>query len=134
MQITGLLLNNGLPAKLIQTNDGFSLYNLLKYDTLLNNLTLAEDKYVLLAMILENAKRNLWDKYKESTKIDICINLIKDFELSNPKKKYQSDFEVFVKESNFEDFVNTNGETIFVSTIHKAKGKEFDNVFNNPIM
>ena len=28
-----------------------------------------------------------------------------------------------------EDFFNENGETIFVSTIHKAKGKEFDNVF-----
>ncbi len=30
---------------------------------------------------------------------------------------------------NLEDFFNENGETIFVSTIHKAKGKEFDNVF-----
>ena len=28
-----------------------------------------------------------------------------------------------------EDFFNDNGETIFVSTIHKAKGREFDNVF-----
>src|SRR5690606_9543861 len=28
-----------------------------------------------------------------------------------------------------EDFFSENGETIFVSTIHKAKGKEFDNVF-----
>ena len=27
-----------------------------------------------------------------------------------------------------EDFISTNGETIFVSTIHKAKGEEFDNV------
>lgn len=28
-----------------------------------------------------------------------------------------------------EDFFKASGETIFVSTIHKAKGKEFDNVF-----
>ena len=28
-----------------------------------------------------------------------------------------------------EDFTNIDSETIFVSTIHKAKGKEFDNVF-----
>jgi ATP-dependent DNA helicase RecQ len=27
------------------------------------------------------------------------------------------------------NFFNENGETIFVSTIHKAKGKEFENVF-----
>lgn len=37
--------------------------------------------------------------------------------------------EVFIRESKLEDFVGKNGETIYVSTIHKAKGKEFDNVF-----
>ena len=129
LQIEGLLLNNGLQAKLIQTNDGFSLYNLIEVRYFIKQLNFSEDKYVISDNNWKTAKRNLLDKFKESTKIDICINLIKDFELSNPKKKYQSDFEVFVKESNFEDFVNTNGETIFVSTIHKAKGKEFDNVF-----
>lgn len=34
-----------------------------------------------------------------------------------------------IRESKLENFYNENGETIFVSTIHKAKGKEFDNVF-----
>jgi ATP-dependent DNA helicase RecQ len=28
-----------------------------------------------------------------------------------------------------EDFYSENGETIFVSTIHKSKGREFDNVY-----
>jgi ATP-dependent DNA helicase RecQ len=129
LQIEGLLLNEGLPAKLIQTNDSFSLFNLLEVRYFITQLNFTEDKYIISDNNWKTAKRNLWDKYKESTKIDICINLIKDFELSNPKKKYQSDFEIFVKESKFEDFVNANGETIFVSTIHKAKGKEFDNVF-----
>jgi ATP-dependent DNA helicase RecQ len=39
------------------------------------------------------------------------------------------DFEIFIKESKLEDFIFQHGETINVSTIHKAKGKEFDNVF-----
>lgn len=129
LQIEGLLLNNGLPAKLIQTNDGFSLHNLMEVRYFIEQLNFTEDKYVINDNNWKTAKRKLWDKFKESTKIDICINLIKDFELSNPKTKYQSDFEVFVKESKFEDFVNAKGEIIFVSTIHKAKGKEFDNVF-----
>lgn len=68
-------------------------------------------------------------KFKQSSKIEICNNIIKDFEVTNPKKKYKSDLEVFIRESKLEDFFNENGETIFVSTIHKAKGKEFDNVF-----
>ena len=37
--------------------------------------------------------------------------------------------EVFIRESRLEDFYGENGGTILVSTIHKAKGKEFDNVF-----
>src|SRR5690606_21917733 len=74
-------------------------------------------------------KRALTDKLQNSTKLDVCVNLIKDFETTNPKRKYKSDLAVFIRESKLEDFFNQNGETIFVSTIHKAKGKEFDNVF-----
>lgn len=59
----------------------------------------------------------------------MCRNLIRDFETANPKIKYKSDLEVFIRESRLEDFYGENGETIIVSTIHKAKGKEFDNVF-----
>ena len=45
------------------------------------------------------------------------------------RRNINQNLEVFIKESKLEDFFNENGETIFVSTIHKSKGKEFDNVF-----
>ncbi len=128
MQITGLLLNNGLPAKLIQSNEGFNLFDLLEVRYFIMQLNLPSGVYTVSDSIWENAKKSLINKFGKSTKIDICTNLIKDFELSNPKRKYKSDFEIFVKESKIEDFIHTNNETIFVSTIHKAKGKEFDNV------
>jgi ATP-dependent DNA helicase RecQ len=69
------------------------------------------------------------NKYRYSTKLEILRNIIKEFESLNPNRKYKSDLEVFIRESKLEDFINENGESIFVSTIHKAKGKEFDNVF-----
>ena len=128
-QITGLLLKNGLQAKLIQSNDGFSLYNLLEIRFFLNILNLGDDVFIISDEFWSNAKIELINKYKQSSKLEICKNIIKDFEIIYPKKKYKSDLEVFIRESKLEDFFNENGETIFVSTIHKAKGREFDNVF-----
>jgi len=129
LQITGLLLKHGMQAKLIQTNDGFSLYNLSEVRFFLNQLNLVDDVFIISDDIWANVKRELINAFRNSSKLEVCTNIIKDFEATNPKKKYKSDFEVFIRESKLEDFFNENGETIFVSTIHKAKGKEFDNVF-----
>ncbi|MCO5272103.1 MAG: RecQ family ATP-dependent DNA helicase [Cyclobacteriaceae bacterium] len=129
LQITGLLLKNDMQAKLIQTNDGFSLYNLLEVRFFLSQLNLVDDVFIISDDVWTNAKRELIDKFRSSSKLEVCMNIVKDFEATNPKKKYKSDLEIFIRESKLEDFFNDNGETIFVSTIHKAKGKEFDNVF-----
>lgn len=129
MQVTGLLLKNGMQARLIQTNDGFSLDNLSEIRFFINQLNFADDIYMISDDVWTKAKRALTDKFRDSTKLEICNNLIKDFETTNPKRKYKSDLEVFIRESRLEDFFNEDGNTIFVSTIHKAKGKEFDNVF-----
>ena len=129
LQIAGLLLKNDMPAKLIQTNDGFSLYNILEVRFFLSQLNLTDDIYIISDEIWTMAKQALTNKYHNSSKLEVCTNIIKDFEATNPKKKYKSDLEVFIRESKLEDFFNDKGKTIFVSTIHKAKGKEFDNVF-----
>lgn len=129
LQITGLLLKHHMKAKLIQTNDNFSLYNLSEVRFFLSRLDLAEDVFIISDEVWVRAKRELVENFRNSAMLDVCDNIIKDFEAVNPKKKYKSDFEVFIRESRLEDFINKNGETIFVSTIHKAKGKEFDNVF-----
>jgi hypothetical protein len=36
------------------------------------------------------------------------------FELNNPNKKHQSDFEAFVRESKLDDFISTSGDTFFL--------------------
>jgi ATP-dependent DNA helicase RecQ len=128
-QITGLLLKNKIQAKLIQSNEAFSLYNLLEVRYFLSLLNLTDDTFIISEEMWTDAKRELTNKYRSSTKLEICTNIIKDFETTNQKKKYKSDLVTFIRESKLEDFYNENGETIFVSTIHKAKGKEFDNVF-----
>lgn len=129
LQITGLLLKSGLQAKLIQSNDGFNLYNLAEVRFFLSQLNLADDITVISDDRWLSATKALADKLGKSNKLEICQNIIKDFEAVNPKKKYKSDLEVFIRESELANFISGNGETIFVSTIHKAKGKEFDNIF-----
>ncbi len=129
LQITGLLLKNKVPAKLIQSNDRFNLYDLAEVRFFFNLLDLQSGVYVITDDVWAEAKRELKNQFGHSTMLDICNNLIKQFEESNTVRKYKSDFEVFIRESKIDDFYKTDGETIFVSTIHKAKGKEFDNVF-----
>jgi ATP-dependent DNA helicase RecQ len=92
-------------------------------------LNLSDDVFIIADEVWANAKRALSDRFRGSSRLEVCTNLIRDFEATNPKKKYKSDLDVFIRESKLEDFFNDNGEMIFVSTIHKAKGKEFDNVF-----
>lgn len=57
------------------------------------------------------------------------MDLIRDFETINPKRRYKSDLELFIRESKLNDFFGESGEIVFVSTIHKVKGKEFNHVF-----
>lgn len=129
LQITGLLLENGLKARLIQTNDDFNLYNLAEVRYFLSKLFSHSDTYLIQEELWEFAKKELINRFQKSDKLEICQSLIRDFELSHPKHKYKSDLEAFLRESRLEDFHKSNQQTIQVSTIHKAKGKEFDNVY-----
>lgn len=129
VQIAGLLNSGGYPAKLIQTNDGFNLYNLQELRFFTNCIQGNTDSPNISEDDWNNGKRELVKEFRSSNKLDCCKAIIKNFELANPVKKYKSDWKTYLLESKFEDFIQINGETIYVSTIHKAKGKEFENVF-----
>ncbi len=129
LQIAGLLQKHDYPAKLIQSNDGFSLYNLNEVRYFISRLNLQDDTFIISDDTWQQAKNDLIKQFNRSTKLDLVIALIKAFALSNPRRKYRSDFQVFLHESKPEDFIAESIDTIIVSTIHKAKGKEFDNVY-----
>ncbi len=128
LQITGMLIKRGLPAKLIQSNEGFSLYNLLEVRFFLSLLNLSEDTHTIDDEIWTDAKRKVKIEFSKSSNLEICVNLIKSFEMTNTRIKFKSDLEVFILESKLEDFYDKKIKIIYVSTIHKTKGREFDNV------
>jgi len=129
LQITGLLLNNGVQAKLIQSNDGFNLYNLEEIRFFLSWFNSDEEVFTISEEVWAMAEQKLKEKYAGSLNYELCLNLIKDFKAIHSKYKYKSDLEIFIRESKLEDFLGGNSETILVSTMHKAKGREFDHVF-----
>ncbi|RYD03574.1 hypothetical protein N752_19395 [Desulforamulus aquiferis] len=129
LQVTGLLLQKGISSRLIQSNDGFYLYDLVELRFFLEQLSIEPITSTISNDIWNMAKRSLVKRYGKSDNLDICKRIILDFEAIYQQRKYLSDFEVFIKESKLEDFYSESRETIVVSTIHKAKGKEFDNVF-----
>lgn len=127
--LTGLLVHNGMPAKLIQTNDGFRLNNLYElhyFSNLLNNNT---DTPIVGEADWDAATRQLIQVAGQSNKLALAQYIIQQFAAINTQRKYKSDWNTFLAESAIEDFTQIDTETIYVSTIHKAKGKEFDNVF-----
>ena len=128
LQILGLLLKNGVRAKLIQSLDGFRLYNLLELRFFLKQIDQSLKSPVISNDLWNRAKKQLFEAYSGSPCLEICKNLLRDFEAINPTK-YRTDLEEFIKESNYEDFYDDEREVIYVSTIHKAKGREFDAVY-----
>lgn len=127
--LTGVLLQKNMPAKLIQTNEGFSLHNLCELRFFTDAINKDADNPQISDEDWTEARRQLNHHIQDSSKKELVNAVIKAFEDSNTARKYKSDWKNFLFESKIEDFLSIDTEMIYISTIHKAKGKEFDNVF-----
>jgi len=129
LHISGLLNKKGIIAKLIQTNSGFHLHNLKELRFAIDYLNSDPEARTITEDQIETCKRKLKEQFTGTHVLPVCLRVLDDFMKLHPKTKYKTDLKVFIGESNFEDFISMGQDTIMVSTIHKAKGKEFDNVF-----
>jgi len=126
-EIAGVLSENNRAVKIIQSNDGFRLFDIYEVRYFCDNLGKSA---VVLDETWEEAKQKLKNKFKNTNGLELAESIIRKFEQTNLQIKYKTDFEDFVSESEAENFLGENStDTVFVSTMHKAKGKEFDNVF-----
>lgn len=127
-QATGLLNKLGIRARLIQSADGFRFCNLMEIRYFLKQIDKKITSPLISDELWEEAKQKTKAKYKDSSCLEYVINFFSTFEKTN-KTKYRSDLNEFLFESKLEDFCGDGDATIFVSTIHKAKGREFDTVY-----
>ncbi|MCL2722650.1 MAG: AAA family ATPase, partial [Treponema sp.] len=125
--IVGLLTKEGIKARVIQTNSDFRLFDLVEVREFANEV-LQGQSATIDADVWNDAKLKLQRKYMQSGSLENVLKLIGDFEVLNARHKYKTDFKQFIDESKLEDFTSDQA-TIFVSTIHQTKGREFDNVY-----
>ena len=123
-----LLHKNGIRAKLVQSMEGLQFGNLAEIRYFLKCITANINSPFISNEQWDEAKQKTFSKYagsKSLTYVGRCLDL---FEQTN-RVKYYSDFKEFIYESSIEDFCDFTGNDVVVSTIHKAKGNEFDNVY-----
>lgn len=125
-----LLHSHGIKAKLVQSMDGLRFWNLAEVRYFLKKIdqSLKETKSPIIPDdIWETAKHQTYQKYASSLALQYLHRSLQIFEKTN-RAKYYSDLKEFVFESSVEDFCDITESDIVVSTIHKAKGHEFDHV------
>ena len=126
--ILGIFKQKGIPAKLIQSMDGFDIYDIAEIRFFLNILIKKCNSPVISIDIWNDAVKLLEMRYRESTCLPIIKKILDLFQQSN-EKMYRSDFEIFLHESGLEDFYTQEQGIVTISTMHKSKGREFDNVY-----
>lgn len=125
-----LLHSHSINAKLVQSMDGLRFWNLAEVRYFLKKIDqgLKETKSPIIPdNIWEAAKHQTYQKYASSQALPYLRRSLQIFEQTN-RAKYYSDLKEFVFESSVEDFCDITESDIVVSTIHKAKGHEFDHV------
>lgn len=128
LRVTGLLKKQNVPAKLIQSNDGFNLYNIAELRMFMKLVTKNSDTPIISDKQWNYAVNELKQRYESSSCLELCINLLDTFASVN-ERKYKSDLETFIRESQLSDFYEREKNEVIVSTVHKSKGREFDCVY-----
>ncbi len=126
--IVALLRRKGINSKLVQSLDGFRFVNLAEVKYFLKQIDRRRTTPIITEASWQQAKQATWARYGSSQSIGYLKNCLEVFEQIN-RTKYYNDFSEFVFESSVEDFCDFSGQDVVVSTIHKAKGREFDDVY-----
>jgi ATP-dependent DNA helicase RecQ len=129
LKVSGMLQKAGVPTRLIQTNEGFLLADLAELRYFSDQLQLGEDTIIIDDEKWLLTRKSFDQNFRRSELIDYCNKLMQDFETLYPERKYLTDFKMFLRESKLEDFIAGSNDTVFVGTIHKSKGKEFDSIY-----
>ena len=127
LAILGTLWQRGIKAKLIESNDNFDLIDLYELRCFFDTVSLGY-RTVIDPEVWDDTYAQLKRDLQQSEILAEILVILDTFKSLNPKVMYKSEFRIFLTESKWHDFLQF-GDTVVVSTIHKTKGREFDNVY-----
>jgi ATP-dependent DNA helicase RecQ len=128
LSIYSSLLQNGINCRYLLKRESFKLKNMLEifeFNQILEE-SIVNDKVKYGKQEFSNALDTVSKKYKNSTSIDLLYKVVEEF-LSKTQEYYISEWIGYLDEITLEDFESQ--DKILISTIHKSKGMEFDNVY-----
>lgn len=126
--LVALLRKRGVRSKLIQSMEGLLFWNMAEMRYFLKYIGKQVSTPLIPDELWEKAKGATFAAYEGSLGLPYVKRCVELFEEIN-RMKYFTDFKEFVFESSMEDFCDVSGADVVVSTIHKAKGREFDDVY-----
>lgn len=127
LKMMALLNHENIKAKLIQDSDGFSLHDLVEFRSFMKWMSSNEDP-IISPEEWNMAMGKLQQTYQKSSLLPICLKALKVYQKHNDRL-YRNDLKLFLMESKVSDFERGEKNEVVVSTIHKAKGREFDRVY-----
>ncbi len=129
LQITGILNKKERRAELIQATDNvkaFNVYEIREFYNLLEYKAKNLNTQITDKIWIETFK-NFAGRYKTVKDYELYRKILNKFKQTAGVDVFISDFKEYLLETNLDDFYIE--APFVVSTLHKAKGKEFNNVF-----
>lgn len=125
-KIMGLLKKEKIAATLIQGSRDFKVYHILEIRDFFDRLNSQEP--VIIEQKWNEAIDYIKQKHVRSTNLNLVLNILTRYK-NSVKTLYFNDLKTALIESNISDFQDYSTSSVVVSTVHKSKGREFDNVF-----
>ena len=128
LQLVGLFQRAGIRASLLQSSETYELQNLREIRYFWEALNLPVEYATIPNSNWDGAVQALEREFSTSRHLPMVRRLLATFVEQSGKTQFVSDWHAFLRESSEEDFLQVDQTSVSVTTMHKAKGREFDHV------